>query len=301
MNTLAVTMVDRSDRSHTLKYRLYDSDLTRKWLAVTAGCLADSAEIKTVFYNHLDFADLAEQIRSLIDDINLGSDRKIHCAKDIDRQELNRLHHEMELFLDSNLKEEYPYLVQKFIRLNELIHQCEQAAANTANQGSSFSCMYSYPGRGHHQLQQRDLLMLDTEMRWGGLYLGYATVGKDWFSVYMDRDIQLIKQQQVTIQRQFNAETLLCFCAGLPPHGHTSRFMDWTRGLDSEVRELIPLDDVAGLRLGKLRLGDIIIDHQFLALDPDPWHWQAYGHPCRTRWNRLVFSQMRSIKSIALI
>jgi hypothetical protein len=35
-----------------------------------------------------------------------------------------------------------------------------------------------------------------------------------------------------------------------------------------------------------------------LGYDPDPWHWQAQGHPCRLLWNRCVFAQMRSIVSI---
>jgi hypothetical protein len=300
---LAVTMADRWGDHHTLTYRLYDSDLVERWRVITGRLLAQSSEIKTVWYNRTqaDLPDIEHELRSLVSEIDGVYDREITCAAVIDREELNRLHTEFELF-DQRLRQQHlPLQVcQMFIRLNELIHQCEDAAQNkTHGKTGSYSCLYDLgSGREFYRLQQRDLMLLEAEPQWGGLYLGYATVGKDWLAVYLDRDLALIEQDQVTAQQRFSAETWLCFNTGQPRHTHTSKFQSWAGQLPEALRSRIPLDDIAALRFGKIKLGEIIIDDQFLGYDPDPWHWQAQGHPCRLLWNRCVFAQMRSIVSI---
>jgi hypothetical protein len=304
MNQLAVTMADRWGDHHTLRYRLYDADIVHRWRDCTKLLLDHAAEIKTVWHNHQhsDLPRISQQLRDVVAEINLSYDQEIAAVGEIDQQVLNDLHTRFEQFAQRQQQgQHWPTdLGELFLALNETIHQWESAAQNSlrGNHGS-YSCLYDLaPGSVYHKLAERDLLLLEADKQWGGLYLGYATVGKDWFATFLDRDLALIAQSQVTVQERFSAETLLCFNTGQSAHTHASQLMSWARGLAPELRDRIPLDDISALRFGKIRLGDIIIDDQFLALDPDPWHWRAQGHPCRLLWNRCVFAQMRSIVSI---
>lgn len=303
MSRLRVTLEDRWGDLRELTYEIYQHDLAERWLGFTVRELQRLVDTHAVFHNQTQ-ADLPE-IQAKLSDTLLQIDLIQHTqlwSPDLDQAQLNLLHYQFEEFLRRPDRLSDIRLHDLWHLLNTQIHQYESAAEITASGPGSFNLLYDInPGRCRGEIQAEDLSWVEPNLAWGGLYLGYNTVGKDWLSCYLDDDRALIHQEGVKPQRQFSTETFLCFSTGVPRHRRILDFQRWWRNLPPHLQHQVPVGDLSSLSLGKFRIGELIIDQQFLDLDPDPWHWQAQGHPCRQLWNHVVFRSLRSIKSIKIL
>jgi len=300
MARLMLELADRWGQVTALTYEIWTHDLAQRWLALTEQQIIDPREIRTVFHNRVstDLPQIERELRATLEDIQRLSSEEISVPQTIDQTALNDLHRLFELHSQNR---EDPQLQDLWHLLNTQIHCWESAAKISPLGAGSFNLLYDInPGSCRGEISPRDLLWLDSDLQWGGLYLGYNTVGKDWLSCYLDDDRELIRAQAVTAQRRFSAETFLCFGTGGSPHRHRLGFEQWHENLDSDLRSTVPVEDLTELSFGRLRIGQLVIDQQFLDLDPDPWHWQARGHPCQNLWNHAVFRSQRQLRSLKI-
>lgn len=309
MPRLSVTLQDHSGHSTVLIYEIYQHDLAHRWLSLTRKSLAEPYQLRQTFHNRtqLDLPACQQSLLSVARDINLlRPDLLAGWINEatVDQSLLNYLHVAFERFAQAE-SQGLPHqgqLSELFHQLNTQIHIYESARSIRPGGPGSFNLLYDMaPRSGRCETQPWDLQWLEPNLSWGGLYLGYNTIGKDWLSCYLDDDRDLIRHQAVTPQRQFSTETFLCFSTGTPWHTRVLDFQRWYLGLPPALQAQVPMDNLSELSLGKFRIGELIIDQQFLDLDPDPWHWQAQGHPCRQLWNHVVFRSLRSIKEIKIL
>jgi hypothetical protein len=144
-------------------------------------------------------------------------------------------------------------------------------------------------------LEERDKLFLSTEFCWGQLYLGYNTLGKDYLSVSLDNEVRSIINNQVKVQEFYSSEVWLCF-QGIP-YLHKSmetQFYQWYETLDQEAQELIPIENLNSLALGRYHLGRIMVNQDLLQFHPVEEDWY-FDIRLQKRWNTEVFSKITSI------
>jgi hypothetical protein len=303
MPRLSVTLQDRWGDSVTLCYEIYDHDLAVRWQQFTVRELQRLHKIHSVFHNQTraDLPQIEQQLSETVQQIDRIQRTQL-WSPDLDQAQLNRWHYQFELFEQSQPQDCDPQLVDLWLLLNTQIHQWESAAKITASGPGSFGLLYDINHGGcRGEIHPQDLIWAEPNLAWGGLYLGYNTIGKDWLSCYLDDDRALIHQRGVKPQQQFSTETFLSFSTGVSRPARILDFQRWWRNLPPHLQDQVPMGDLNRLGLGKFRIGELIIDQQFLDLDPDPWHWQVQGHPCRQLWNHVVFRSLRSIKEIKIL
>ena len=303
MSRLRVTVEDRWGELRELTYEIYGHDLAQRWLAVTLRQLGDLHALDAVLHNRTqqDLDQCRREITETLRTIRALKPDSLSAVEEplvLDQTQLNHLHRQFERFQDW----EDPELHRLFHLMNTQIHLIESASAIKSSGPGSFNLLYDInPGREYQLLEPEDRQWAEPDLQWGGLYLGYSTVGKDWLAVYQNDDRDLIACDSVTPQQRFSAETWLCFNSGQTRSQRILGFQQWYRSLPAELKHRVPIDNLSELSLGKFRIGQLIIDQQFLDLDPDPWHWQAQGHPCRDLWNHVVFRSFRHLREIKIL
>jgi len=309
MKTLEVKIRDKFDEFHYLKYRLYETDLVDRWVKLTNRNLKNpNHSINTVINNRTeaDVPEISNLLKEIVAKINVEYDKHIESFDDIDNLKLNYLHEEFEifgqrmdeLFLAGRLTDT---LTNNFFALNEHIHMCEDALITKTGSWGGFGILYDICPTGLHlPIKQEDKLYLETPIGWGKLYLGYNTLGKDWFSVAKDNDIDVVARNMVKPQKRFAAETWLNFNGDSTPTQVVSFFQEWVNGLPPELQKKVPYHNLNELSLGRFQLGELIIDQNFLKYDRDPLHWKAYRHECKKEWNHNVLTTFRSVESIKI-
>ena len=150
-------------------------------------------------------------------------------------------------------------------------------------------------GGKHFKITDKDKLLLTSQYKWGDIYLGYNTLGKDYLAVMKDNDVRLIQNNQVKPQERYAAEVWLNFG---PDHELPTRFKfaNWMDTLDDETRKKININDVQG----RLYLGKLIIDDSFFKIDSNDEHWRQDNHDCKLRWNKEVFSTFREVVDVII-
>lgn len=301
---LRVDIKDKFGSIHKLSYELYNTNLTKKWIEITIANLKNpNHNVVGVFNNRTqhDIPDLKISITDLINTINEEYDRQIKVFDEYNKEALNYLHQEFELFGERGLKVSKS-LSDNFFTLNEYIHMFEDALDARPGHWAAFGILYDIHPLGlHYPILEEDKLMLDTEFSWGKLYLGYNTLGKDWLSVFKDNDIDVISRGMVKSQERFSAETWLNFGGEHKKEFVVRKFGEWYDNLSKGLQQQVPLDNLNQLSLGRFLLGELIIDDNFLKYDPDPYHWKAYRHPCKLEWNHRVLTTFRSIEAIKFL
>ncbi len=300
---LEISIRDKFQNIHKLSYELYNTNLTKKWIEITIDNLKNpNHKVVGVFNNRTenDIAEITQDINKLINDINLEYDQALKLFEKYDTSALNYLHQEFEIFGQRVLEfTNNKSLSDKFYSLNEHIHIFEDAIAAKPGHWGGFGILYDIHPLGLHlPIEEEDRLMLDTEFTWGKLYLGYNTLGKDWLDVFKDNDVDVIIRDMVKPQKRFSAETWLNFGRDNKRDFIVSKFQNWYKTLPLEIKNKIPLDNLNELSLGRLQLGELIIDENFLKYDSNPYHWKSLRHPCKLEWNHKVLTTFRSIEGI---
>jgi hypothetical protein len=312
-----------------LFYDLHDTSLRERWINQINARNAEPGtflDLKIANKTLDDIDYLINKINEVIVGINAYYDKQLPVFTDttkIDRELLNYLHEEFELYgerheqiiikekrhivspVDPNVwpgirfKKEFHDL---WLKLNEYIHIIETAlATNHDDIFLNFSCLvHVYPPVIGDPIQEVDKLFLESNFKWGQLYLGYNTLGKDYIHAMNDDDVRVITNDQIKVQTHFSTEVWLNFTEGANPSKlEESKFWAWYNKQEQSVKDKIPMDNLNALGLGRYHIGSIVFDDSFTKFhDYKEWMYNPHLHH---KWNMEVFSQIERVIKVEII
>jgi hypothetical protein len=306
MTQAKFTFLDCDDRQHVISYQLIDTPLTERWIAIVQqNQLRSTNRLNTVLSNRIleDVPELTREILNLVSQINSEYDIQLPAYESLDRTRLNYLHEFFELFGKRLSTQIFSHtLIDNFDRLNNTIHQCEHAMFNSPDKFGVFGLVFDmYPREIYEPLLEEHKLMMRSETLWGKIYLGYNTLGKDWLQVIRFNDLDVINRDSVAVQVHFAAELWMNFSRDYEAGWWQTEFYKRVKSYPPELQQKIPLDNLNKLALGRYLIGDVVIDDSFLSFDSNPDHWQINNHPCKSQWNRSVFSKFRTVVDFKIV
>lgn len=320
-----------------LTYQLQDNSLTPRWIEQVRQRNSEPntyLDLKIANKTSNDIPELMKTLNGIVKDINSYYDKQLPFftnTKEICRDTLNYLHEEFEIYgerheqMMNRYTEIRPNQDPKiwpgthfnndfhwtWMKLNEVIHITESAIANHDPEGTfkskyvfpSFSCLtHIYPPVMGELIQPADKLFLATDFNWGELYLGYNTLGKDYHHTSEDNDVRVITNGQVKVQEYFSTECWLNFGGPTRENKKAEKmFWQWYQGLDADTQELVPIDNLNALSLGKYFLGQIEYDDTFFKFHRNEDDWLNGDISLQKRWNLQVFSKIRLIEKIEIV
>ena len=309
-----------------ITYLLQPNSLVPRWIDFIKRRQGDAIELKISNKSKADLPELMSTLNGIISNINSYYDRPLPLytsVEEINRETLNHLHEEFEVYGERH-QEVYPAGVppkipegsradvwpglefkpefhQIWMKLNQYIHIAESAMNN--DEFPQYSCLVQYmPFEYGERLREEDKLFLDSNFKWGNLYLGYNTLGKDWNDACMDNDQRLIWNKQIKVQESFCSEAWLNFNAESEmPRTTEMEFWNWYSNLSVELKQQIPINRLNELALGRYYLGQIVIDETFLSYNPDFDAWRLPNSDARKKWNLEVFSTITACTGIEIV
>jgi hypothetical protein len=313
MSILRLSFLDLNNTEHILRYKIYDTGLARRWISVIEENKSFPEKyIHSTFANRTieSIPEIHDSLIKTIKLINIDYHTPISLYEDItvfNYDHLNELHHIFEEYdeyvprlpSDELLDDTVHY---NFLKFNELIHMYENALDSSKFIFPSMSAVFDYyPQTIRRPILERDKIYIRLNHKWGELYLGYNTLGKDWLTASSDNDIDLVKRQEVRPQQQFAAEMWLNFTRDCDTISKTMLFESWYESLDEDLQKTIPIDNLNELGLGKFLIGELIIDDYFLKFDSNINNWIVPRSNTKIRWNKEVFSTFRELKYLEII
>ena len=307
-----VIFLDKDNVEHCIPISIFESKLGHKWQSLIKENqkLFSKKELHTSISNYTlkDLDRLHNILNTLIEKINQLHSRqlpKFTKSEELDTTILNQLHEEFEIYgsqveiLDKlpNFSHE---LHNTFLSLNEMIHTCEDVLVQAKISIPTMSVIADfYPQEEFAHLEEIDKLYLKTDFRWGQIYLGYNTLGKDWLKVCYDNDVDVIERDMVKPQARFSAEMWMNFGPDDYLNHNVRQFENWYNTLPSELQTNVPIDNLNKLSLGRYHIGNVEINKSYFLKYHDNWHdWLAPNHPIKKKWNEEVFSTFRKIVKI---
>ena len=310
-----VIFLDKDRRKHRIPFTVFDTSLGSRWagLVIKNQKFLSGKRLHSTFSNYTlkDLDYILESLNTISKKINREYDRLLPIFSDttvLDKTVLNNLHEEFEFYgtrvddlslrLDFSVK-----LHNSFLLLNELIHIAEDLI-NSNNKEirpvpTMSVLMDYYPQTEFYDIEEIDKLHLKTDFRWGGIYLGYNTLGKDWLKVAHDNDLEVIERDMVKPQSRFSAETWINFGSDDWLNHNVGEFEKWYRTLPPELTIKVPIDDLNKLSLGRFNIGHVEINESyFLKYHDNLNDWLTPNHPIKKKWNEEVFSTFRKIIKI---
>ena len=303
-HVLAIDIKDKHNKIHTLKYWLYDTALSDKFIqGLRKNKVVANGNITSYFNNKVgaDYSDLCEEIVECITNVNKhyqGNPLPMYYTPK--QKELNHLHNRFEQWGEEPNSQDNRTLATHFYRLNELIHMCEDILRADGLMWSVIDVrppISSTKETLHFGITDKDRLMNTSQYRWGGLYLGYNTLGKDYLSAMKDNDVRLIEKDEVKPQKRYAAEMWINFGSDMEePFSYS--FASWVDKLDEKIKKKLPLHSIQNMSLGRLALGELMPNETFANIDPNLKHWKVNNHYCKQKWNKEIFSTFREVVDI---
>jgi hypothetical protein len=309
MKILKATFLDKFDKTHSLYYRIYDTDLAHRWIKLTEKNKAQKKELFSKFTNRIysELPEVTANLNNIVVDINKQYDQQLPVYDTLNTEQLNYLHEQFEVYgdrIDEFVKNKTwtEELHQLFLRLNEAIHLTEDVLKTKSRPWPSFAMLYDYVPQEHHlPIKEEDKFLLRPNLQWGKIYLGYNTLGKDWLKVQCDNDIEVVERDQVRSQERFAAESWLNFGPDQDYNTVMMRFYQWYKTLPEELQSKVPLHNYSELNLGRFILGELIIDEYFLSFHNSEEDWHTPRHQCKVDWSMKIFTTFRSLQDISFI
>ena len=310
MDVIRIIFLTVEGRRAALDFQIYNTTLAQRWLeTIRENQLDPNKTIHSVFSNKTgdDLLSVHSEINENIKIINQLYHTLVPLYPTdtiLTPDQLNELHHHYEQYGDyvkyMPIGADSTKLIHaSFLRLNELIHIYEYATENLGNGFPNMNMLFDYyPQTIFKPIQERDKHYLRTNYKWGQMYLGYNTLGKDWSAAYSDNDIDLVKRQGVKPQRRFAAEAFINFSENADEHSNAMAFEQWYDGLDDNTKQLVPYDDLNELTLGKFLIGQVVINQFLLSFEPDIDQWHLPNSKTKAKWNQQMFSKFQSIERI---
>lgn len=291
-----------------LSYLLQPNSLREKWIneIKTYGSKDNSwLNLKISNKDISQLSELTAKLNSIIKSINDGYDFQILTSldgiEDISRETLNHLHEIFEEYGANRLLYKGEDIHNFWLDLNEWIHITETAMETTKEVFPQYHALVTiyppYPGR---KLEEKDKLFLTTDFSWGHLYLGYNTLGKDYMSAAQDNDVRVVTNKQVKVQEMYSSEAWLCFQNKSYYQKLVEfEFYKWYETIEQEAQELIPIENLNVLGLGRYYLGNIVINEDLLKFHPIEEDWY-FNHRIHKSWNVEVFSKVKKVTNIEI-
>lgn len=304
-----------------LNYTLYDNPLVNKWWRMVISSIRHHKTLKYVTTNKTmdNVDDLMMSINNVLDYINQHYDKvlpKFTDPNELDNDILNYLHEEFEIYGDriEELQQKgnwTPKMHDYFLSLNNYIHMIETAMHSEEDKFANFSCLIDFlPAGVHKNILPEERIFVNDKFEWGGLYLGYNTLGKDYLTIYPENDQEVIERDEVRVQERFATECWLNF-GQTTWATNTERFYKWYKELPKSLQEKVPIDDPVALSLGRYKLGQLDVNQSLLDYHnvPNDWmvpargeaYWSDHQPTIHDKWNREVFSQVDHLLEIHLI
>lgn len=258
-----------------LRYALSDNPVQYVWQKIHA---------KTVTYRTAIPMNISKEsalniANKICDNMNFEK-----IPYDFTQDDLNRAH--QTVVEKSTIKTDTDLVV-----LNNIIHVLEQKIKNKFVNYNATISFYSLNNETYVPVEEHFKLWLDANPKWGDLFMGYGTLGKDWLDIRADND----DLKELALQKYISSETCMCFRTEYNyPKAEETLLYRWSKDFDINV----PVDNLNLLSLGRYFLGRIIIDDQFLQFHNSTSDWYVPNHKCKLLWNRDVIGDNVKINAI---
>lgn len=298
-----------------LVYQLMPTSLRDKWITHFKNRQKESnSYINFTMSNKtsLDCAYLMNKLNSIAEKINSFDKNRLPLftnTKELDANIFNYLHEQFEEygeFLDRHNKTgEGTWnreLHNLWLSLNEWIHITETAMDITDGVFPKFSCLvHTFPAVLGEPIDEEDKLFLTSNFSWGELYLGYNTLGKDYLHVCKDNDVRVLTNNQIKVQTHFSSEVWMNFGLEAPYSKYFEmRLYHWYQNLEQNEKELVPIDNLNKLALGRYFIGKVEFNDSFFRLSKDLDEWQ-HNSNLKKRWNLEVFSKIEEVVKMKVL
>jgi len=315
-NEIKINMIDGNDDIHAIRYLIFDSGIAKRWIDLINSNNKESNTITSDIknWNVEQINTIKDKLDECVNIINKDYDTPLPTHGDkklLDTEILNFLHEEFEVYGDriedltvTNPVEWWNHkLHDAFLKLNSYIHLYEDLLL-IKNEGGfpNMSALIDYlPGGRHEELQDIDYLFMTTQFKWGGLYLGYNTLGKDYLGVFKDNDLEVLERDQVRPQQHFASESWLNFNSGRETNVWTMiKWEKWYNSLSTELQAKIPVNSRRHLGLGRIYIGELDLKHLPLRESIEP-QLDKWNQECQSQWNKKVFTTFTGIHSIEIL
>jgi hypothetical protein len=284
-HALAIKATATTGKTVILFFEIYSTPPAQRWLELfkrTQGYVQRFNPLATVAIKHQNvmygfgrqnLQRNLNEINNLVDEINAvyesqlstSVDGKLHSVdiSTISPSILNQLHHEFEAFGDrqraGEFAEKHPALPGLFSRLNNSIHASEAALGNkdASEHNAHIVAHVNFFPDIYDSLAEPEYRYFTQDAKFGELFMGYHTLGKDFCAAFHNNDIELVKRHEVRPQRIANTEVITYF--GPTITGLGERFREWwlannvsTYGYDmydpANAVGLLPIGRLVGLR-----------------------------------------------------
>jgi hypothetical protein len=204
----------------TLNFHLINTNLVTRW----ANLVNKNLELnKKLFFDYNKILSEDEidkyfiELKTTIANINYYYDRELKQVDTVENLKnnfniLNDLHEEFELYGDRCENNNSLYNVrldEDFLKLNNLIHRFETIFRSS---NTTCTCLFNFrPSDIHENLKDEDYFLFTQHLEWGVLYLGYDTLGKNWYNSALDEDTEVVLRKKIMSQKRFAAESFLSF------------------------------------------------------------------------------------------
>ena len=304
-DVIEYVMVDRDGIKHSLFYYLYPTPFRSKWTELVNKNLSNpDHNIYPYLINHTfdDLPKITTDLKECCVWLNKqGYGPKLPVYNTINIPKLNELHEIFEQWgtMKDHKKDPDLHIADHWFSLNEMIHQAELIldADEFKTNLSMLGVIDIHPLGLHNDLTEQDKLLLTTEFKWGELYLGYNTHGKDYLNIMSGNDVRAIENDEVKPQIRYAAESWQYFARDqITAHGG-QQFSIWYETLPEKIKNKIPLNN---LTLGRIILGKLIphMTPSCMDVDKNLLHWESAMHSCKDVWNKKYYSTFVDVAEI---
>jgi len=319
---LKIEFISRTGEMHPLYFNIYDSKLARRWINIFLKNQVNENKKLTYRFTNTTYKNIDRVRQDLYDcviKINNIYDSKLPWFDnkgELSEFELNALHEEFEKYGDrinylvelqskAALGEVFwtKELHENFLKLNELIHLHEDVVKSNNNPFPNMAVLVDYyPQDTFQPILESDKIWLQRDFKWGGLYLGYNTLGKDWLKVNADNDLEVIERDQVRPQERFSAETWINFGPDCSDYHRGLHIEKWLADMPYELRKKVPIDNLNKFCFGRFKIGQLITNYKyFMDFDPDQRNWQVPNSDTKLAWNDQIFTSFESIRYMEIM
>lgn len=312
MLNMYIAFLDKNNVEHRVPISIYTTRLGNKWaeLVKTNQKFNSKKELHSSISNYTlkDLSRIHNELNKVVTSINKLHSRQLPIFSDpavLDTHILNSLHEEFEIYgtqVDelAKLPDFSQELHNNFLLLNELIHTCEDVIAHDKLPIPVMGVISDYyPQEEFASLEEIDKLYLKSDFRWGEIFLGYNTLGKDWLKVSHDNDIEVIERDMVKPQTRFSAEMWINLGPDDYSNYNARQFENWYNNLPASLQTSVPVDNLNKLCLGRFQIGHFEIKNPYFLEYHNNWNdWMSPNHPIKKKWNEEVFSTFRKIVKI---
>jgi hypothetical protein len=310
-----LVFLDDRGKKHELNFALYDTDLVKRWVEITKKNQQTPESYISAQFTNISYGEISKvrtRLTDCLNRINSVYDEPLPLYEEIvelTTPELNYLHEEFERYGDrfEDLIHTTNWWSQElhedFLKLNELIHLHEDLLFIKQGDFPNMAVLYDYYPQGLHlPILGRDRLWLTSKLQWGEVYLGYNTLGKDWFKVVFDEDLEVIERDQVRPQERFAAETWINFGPDSGGVYEIEQLEKFYSKLPEELQKKVPIDDLNKLAFGRFKLGKIIIDDYFVSRYGGTFEdYNITSGDAKRHWSENVFNTFVELKEIQFL